>query len=246
MKGINSTDLTKRRAKEEIENILTRGASPIDDPSMRRWITNIIKNGGSVYLMTDFHLYKRKHKGSNQCVKRSDFDLIMNRVRNIPETDLLIYLGDLVDGEFTDAKEVIKEFKDVKCNRIITRGNNDLFTYGQYRDMGFKYVVYSFIYDNIIFSHCPIRIDSDNMTNIHGHLHSTEQRPPTYWIPYKNMIDISYIGGRTKPILLQDALKSIKSYKKIISEDPTHFNESCDVFDMINNEYLYDIDPYDD
>lgn len=236
----------KQRHNEDIANELSKRSQPIKDESLTTFIRNIEKNGHDVWVMTDFHLFKRDKKGDVKCHKRSDYDRIKRAVENIPEDDLLIYLGDLVDGEFTDVQEVKKFFKGVTCNLIITLGNNDLFHYNSYREMGFRYVLYAFEYDNMIFSHYPIA--NTGIYNIHGHLHSTDDRRPCYWIPFTNQMDVSYFGGRVKPIKLRDIANpsTFKKYKKIVSEDKTHFNESVDIFNYVNIKNGLLDDPYDD
>lgn len=239
--------LEKQRTKEDIMNAFAKQSQPIKDESLTTYIRKFEKDGHDIWVMTDFHLYKRDKKGGLTCHKRSDFDRIKSAVEKIPENDLLIYLGDLVDGEFTDPNEVKKFFKDVKCNRIICLGNNDLFNYNIYREMGFRYVLHSFEYNRMIFSHYPIK--NNGLYNIHGHLHSTEIRHPVYWIPYTNQMDVAYFGGRVKPIKLYDIAnpKAFNKYKKIVSEDSSHFNESYTIFEyrqMIDD--YFNEDPYDD
>lgn len=233
-----------QRHKEDVANELSKRSTPIKDESLSRFIGNIERSGHDIWVMTDFHLYKRDHKGETKCHKRSDYDTIKHAVEKIPEDDLLIYLGDLVDGEYTDSKSIKEFFKNVKCNRIICLGNNDLFNYNTYREMGFRYVLYAFDYKGMIFSHYPIT--NTGIYNIHGHLHSTNERHPNYWIPFTNQMDVAYFGGRTKPIKLYDIAnpKTFNKYKKIISEDKSHFNESYDIFELIQRTYLPD--PFDD
>ena len=239
--------MEKQRSKEDVMNAFAKQSQPIKDESITTYINNFEKNGHDIWVMTDFHLFKREKKGSMKCHKRSDYDRIKSAVEKIPQDDLLIYLGDLVDGEYTDVNEVKKFFKDVKCNRIICLGNNDLFDYNKYREMGFRYVLYAFEYKHIVFSHYPIK--NDGLYNIHGHLHSTETRHPVYWIPYTNQMDVAYFGGRVKPIKLYDIAnpKTFNKYKQIVSEDSSHFNESYTLFEynQMVIKYYHD-DPNDD
>jgi calcineurin-like phosphoesterase family protein len=248
MKGMNTMDkIDKQRNKEDIMNTFAKAATPIKDESLNAYINNFEKNGHDIWVMTDWHLYKRDKKGGLTCHKRSDYDRIKSAVEKIPEDDLLIFLGDIVDGECTNSNEVKKFFKDVKCNRIICLGNNDLYHYNTYREMGFRYVLHAFEYKRIVFSHYPIK--NTGLYNIHGHLHSTEIRHPVYWIPFTNQIDIAYFGGRVKPLKLYDIAnpKTFNKYKNIASEDSSHFNESYTIFEyrQLVDEYLND-DPYDD
>ena len=238
---------SSQRNKEDIMNALSKQSSPIKDESLNAYINRFEKDGHDIWVMTDWHLYKRDKKGSNKCHKRYDYDRIKSAVEKIPQDDLLIYLGDLVDGEYSDLKSVKQFFKDVKCNRIICLGNNDLFHYNAYREMGFRYVLYAFEYKRMIFSHYPIK--NTGLYNIHGHLHSTKIRHPVYWIPFTNQMDVAYFGGRVYPIKLYDIAnpKTFDKYKKIASEDTSHFNESYTIFEyrQLIDEYFNE-DPYYD
>lgn len=230
-----------RRKLEDSMNELAHRAKPVKDESMVRFINRITDSGGKIYVATDFHLYKREKKGSSKCHKRSNYDAIHTALCKLTSQDLLIYLGDLVDGEFMQ-KELLKDFfKDLKCQIIMCLGNNDLFEYGFYRDLGIRYVLYAFEYKNMIFSHYPI--DNNGLYNIHGHIHNSK----TYWTPYKNHIDVAYFGGREKPIELYSIAnpKAFKEYSSKIKEDPSHFNEQA-AMDLFNS-YLYSYDdPVDD
>jgi hypothetical protein len=62
-------------------------------------------------------------------------------------------------------------------------------------------------------------------------------------------MDVAYFGGRVKPIKLYDIANptTYNKYKKIASEDSSHFNESYTLFEYRQtvDEYLTE-DPYDD
>lgn len=235
------------------ENNFTKFAKPEKNTYISRMLDECVRTG-TIWLMTDLHLYKRDTKGSHACHKRKGYHDVVERINNIPESDVLICLGDIVDGEMNDPKIIKDIFKNVKCKMILVRGNNDLFDYTTYRDAGFRYVVYTFVYKNYVFSHYPI--DNNNILNIHGHMHSNpENHLPTYWLPFKNHIDIAYFGAREMPVTFDDMIKpsTFKEYKKIIKEDPSKFSnllttESGDLFDIINSGlYGYTTeDIYDD
>jgi hypothetical protein len=88
---------------------------------------------------------------------------------------------------------------------------------------------------------------NDNDTNIHGHIHGYK----TYWIPYKNQVDVAALGGRVTPVELNKVIGAQKSYSKTIKEDKSHFEEGYyvtntgDVFNEVMGE-LTIVDPFND
>jgi calcineurin-like phosphoesterase family protein len=172
----------------------------------------------------------------------------LKAVNNLPENDLLINLGDLVDGEFTESDELKEVINNIKCNKILVRGNNDLFDKRFYKSCGFLYVIDSFIWKDILFSHMPIK--NDNELNIHGHTHGFR----TYWVPYTNQIDVGAFDGRVKPVKLNSILGKQKAYAKTIKEEPEHFDESARIkmngdmftFVMFSLDKNFIPDPFED
>lgn len=215
-------------------------------PEISQIINDTFRKGNQVYCTTDWHLWRRDKKGSTSCHKRSDFNKIINTIKDtINDGDLIIHLGDIVDGEFTNEDELKKILIDIPGRKILVRGNNDIFSYNFYRSCGFDYVTRSFTWANNIFTHMPIK--NDALVNVHGHIHGYA----TYWIPYTNQIDVAYMGGRTQLIKLMDVLGNQKKYSKTIKEEPEHFNESTtSLFETVCVEYSQLLnkmhDPYDD
>lgn len=220
-----------------------------ESESIERIIDNTIRRGHNVYLMTDWHLWVRKEKNKPECHKRNGFYKLIKTINDtLDKNDLLIYLGDLVDGEFENKKELEIVLKTIAGKKILVRGNNDLFSLPFYEKCGFSKVVDSFIWHNIIFSHIPLKNDND--LNIHGHLHGCK----IYWVPYKNHVDVGALGGRVKPIKLKQVIKAQPEYAKTIEEDKSHFNEgyipiinSSNIFEECMNRTISFIpDPFDD
>lgn len=234
-------NMVKRLKDPDDKTIETNGICDLIDST--------IKSHHNVWLMTDWHLWRREKKGVNRCHKRSDFNSIIKTVNEIPEEDLLINLGDLVDGEFKDSDDLKDVIKNIKCKKILVRGNNDLFDKKFYKSCGFLYVVDSFIWKNILFTHMPVK--NDNELNIHGHIHGYR----TYWIPYTNQIDVAAFNGRVEPVKLNSILGKQKSYAKTIKEDPEHFyDESARIkmngdmftFVMFSLDKSFIPDPFED
>ena len=202
-------------------------------------INKTLKSGHKVYLSTDWHLWLREEKDKPQCHKRSDFNTILNNMRDtVKPDDLLIYMGDLVDGEFQNKNELKEALQSLSgLNMIMIRGNNDLFDKSFYKSCGFRYVVDSFVWNDIIFTHVPVK--NDHKMNIHGHIHGYR----TYWLPYTNQIDVGAYEGRKKPVDLKFIINKQSSYAKTIKEVPEKFDESFDLFESINHRVE---DPYHD
>lgn len=229
--------MTQREKEDKLVETLK---DPDEDNKPARIIDEAIRNKHKVYCATDWHLWKRITKGKPKCNKNKDFEKILKNVNEtLTKDDVLIYLGDIVDGEFTEKEELKSILKTIPGKKILVLGNNDLFTKEFYKSCGFDYVVQSFVWRNVIFTHMPIK--NDHELNVHGHLHGYR----IYWIPYKNQIDVAALGGRKELVELQDVLKKQKNYAKTIRESPEHFNEgyslpSLALFDIICGERIDD------
>lgn len=196
-----------------------------DSGKLSRMIDQCLRRWHKVYCATDWHLWVRKEKGKSECHKAKNFEEILKSVNEtMTKDDILIYLGDLVDGEFQDKEELKSVLKTIPGKKILVRGNNDLFTSTFYKSCGFCDVVESFVWHNVVFSHMPCKNDND--INIHGHIHGYK----TYWIPYTNQVDVAALGGRVTPVELNKVIGAQKSYSKTIKEDKSHFEEGYYVF----------------
>jgi calcineurin-like phosphoesterase family protein len=234
----------KRRLKEE--RLMKRLKDPDEKKDENRnickLIDHVLSNKGKVYLSTDWHLWLRDVKDKPQCHKRSDFDTILNNMKNtITPDDLLIYMGDLVDGEFQNQESLKIVLQSFRFPMVLVRGNNDLFDKSFYKSCGFLYVTDAFTWGNIFFTHVPSK--NDCSVNAHGHLHGYGR----YYIPYTNQIDVAYLNGRKEPVDLMKVLRAQKAYAKTIKECPEHFNEQLydNIFDQVNTVYIEDPFPDD-
>lgn len=211
-----------------------------------KMINDCNRLGHKVWLATDWHLWLREEKDKPDCHKRSDFNQILNCIRErVGNDDLLIYLGDLVDGEFQDKNALKTALLSIGKKMVLVKGNNDLFTDDFYKSCGFKYVVQSFKWNNCLFTHVPVD-DNKCDLNIHGHLHGFHK----YWIPYSNQIDVAWLGGRKEPVHLKNCMLAQPKYSKIVKVEPEHFGEHAiltDVFTrvFVNNGRVYDPFPDD-
>jgi len=186
-----------------------------------RLIDKTLASKHKVYLATDWHLYVGKEKNKPECHRCKNFkDIVKNVNEVMGKDDMLIYLGDLCDGEMENEKDEMKSIlSTIPGHKVLVLGNNDLFTPAFYKACGFEYVTQSFEWNDMLFTHVPCK--NDNKLNIHGHIHGYK----TYWIPYSNQIDVAALDGRVKPVELKTVIASQPSYAKTIKEDPSHFDE---------------------
>lgn len=215
-------------------------------------IDETLKNKHKVWLGSDWHLWHRTgSKGSKTCKKRDNFDEIIKNISNVEEDDMLIFLGDLVDGEFSDKENIKKVIKGLPPkNKVFIRGNNDLFDASFYKSLGFKYVTYKFVWHNILFSHPPL--EHDYSMNIHGHIHfnykDNNKRKAQYWVPYNNHICVFDKTGKLTE--LKDVMNSVREYSKHIEVDEEkveelHKKRETGVFEYAMSVYMYEnTDPF--
>ena len=233
-------------SEDFLDEKLKHPSSSTDNSDINRMINTAIKNHHKVYLMGDWHLYKRIEKGKPACKERQPaFNHIIANIRkDIGVDDVFIYMGDVVDGEFQEKDKLKRVLRGIPLpqNSIMVRGNNDTFDKSFYNACGFKYVVDQFIWGDIIFTHIPVK--NHNSMNIHSHLHSGM----CYWIPYTNQIDVAYLGSHEKPVELQDVINAQKSYSKLITEKPEMFDEHYVALNIFHEAFHVHMieDPFDD
>lgn len=237
--------MTNQQKEDKLMDAL-KHPSESHSAEISRLIDDTIKKKHKIFCMSDWHLFIRKEKGKPECHKRSNFDEIINNLKIIQPDDLLIYLGDLVDGEFQDKDSLKNVILPMNFNKILVIGNNDLFDVNFYKSCGFKYVVRSFVWHDILFTHCPVK--NDNHINVHGHIHGCKR----YYVPYTNHVDVGFLDGRKVPVELYSLIKIQPKYSKLIKECPEHFNEgyehhpSSNMFIEVMSEKGFTEDPYRD
>ena len=237
--------MTNEQKEDKLMDAL-KHPSESHSKEISKLIDDTIRKRHKVYCMSDWHLFIRKEKGKPECHKRPNFNEIIKNLKTIQPDDLLIYLGDLVDGEFQDKETLKNVILPMNFNKILVIGNNDLFDVNFYKSCGFKYVVRSFVWHDILFTHCPVK--NDNHINVHGHIHGCKR----YYVPYTNHVDVGFLDGRKVPVELYSLIKIQPKYSKLIKECPEHFNEGYGFnvandlfFDVMNNSLPIE-DPYRD
>ena len=173
-------------------------------------INETLKNGNQIWLTTDWHLIVF-NKETGAISKRPNYDQIIETYSQIPENDLIINLGDLIDSEVEDQNNLnmLKEdLSKIKTPMILIRGNNDVLPKAFYTDtLDIDVFVdgNSFQYKDILFSHA---CEENNMRmNVHGHSHFSCRY---YLVKPTNQVDIFNINR--SPILFKDIEKVYKDY----------------------------------
>ena len=228
---------SNRKKEDKLGNTL-KHPHTLHSKEIAKLINDTLRRKNNIWVCSDWHLWLRDEKGKPKCHKASYFDKVFSNYKDtVKDGDLVIYLGDLVDGELADEKsfdELRDTIKALPGTKVMVRGNNDLKDPNFYKSCGFKYVVQAFVWSNVLFTHIPIENAFD--LNIHGHLHGYK----TYWVPYTNQIDVGAFEGRKKPVELLKLLRSQPIYAKGIKEQPEHFNESVSIFDLEMSEHTED------
>lgn len=160
-------------------------------------IDRILDNANGIYMGTDWHLWKEK---DGVMSKNPKFDqIIRNCTTKLGMNDVLIYLGDLVDDEFTNKEELKRVLLQIPGTKILVKGNNDIFDNEFYYQCGFKVVTDGFTWSEYTFTHYPSA--NTSRINFHGHLHGHEY----YKNDYRNHADI--YSDDYKLVKLMDAVK---------------------------------------
>lgn len=187
-----------------IKTRTTTSAADLIDATLQR--------GNQIWLTTDWHLMVFDKK-TGTISKRPNYDQVVETFSQIPEGDLIINLGDLIDSEVEDPYHLnaLKEdLAKIKAQMILIRGNNDVLPNEFYTDtLGIDIFIdgNSFQYKDILFSHaCE---ENDVRMNVHGHSHFSCRY---YLIKPTNQVDIFNIN-RT-PILFKDIDKVYEDYWK--------------------------------
>lgn len=182
-----------------------------------------IANGGTVWLMTDWHLIRYNKKTGEFYERDNAADIVVTTVSAIKEDDVVIFMGDLVDSEcYTDypvvqlyrkLATICSVFKKAKKKYFLI-GNNDTEITKIYKELGFDEVVPCILFrGDIVISHMPFKC-KDAKYNIHGHLHIGDpdmKYTGHYWPQYgveKTRQHINVFNNERHPVdLIKDVLE---------------------------------------
>ena len=169
-----------------------------------------LQRGNQIWLTTDWHLITYDKK-TGAISKHPNYDEVIETFSKIPENDLIINLGDLIDSEVEDQNNLNmlkKDISKIRASMILIRGNNDVLPNKFYTDtLGIDVFIdgNSFQYEDILFSHA---CEENNMRmNVHGHSHMSRRY---YLVKPTNQVDIFNVN-RT-PVLFSDIDKVFKEY----------------------------------
>lgn len=198
------------RAREDKINQQILDASAAKSTPIAKLIDDTYLKNHQVWVMTDWHLLKFD-KATKTVFPNPHLNTILRNAKSkIRQNDLLIYLGDICDGEVEKKDKIAKYLFEIPGIKILVRGNNDLFPDSWYLRNGFKYVTPKFVWNNILFTHRPQ--DNANKTNIHGHIHGSCRYFNSEISHFNNQIDVAWLNGRTEPIPLSYVIKKQPAY----------------------------------
>lgn len=137
-------------------------------------INKILDSVEDFYLSSDYHLWqtKRKNLFTAKPIENINELIIRNQQLTVKSTDVFIFLGDLVNDEFTNKEELVHILNKLSGYKILVQGNNDIFDESFYETCGFNKVVKGFKWNNYVFTHYPISVPEPYI-NIHGHIHGS-------------------------------------------------------------------------
>lgn len=127
------------------------------------------------WLITDTHFYHDKMT-TEWGIRPSGYNekIISNCKRLFAPQDIIIHLGDVIFYKCPLLKDILDSIPGTK---ILTMGNHDRRSRTWYMRNGFAFATDSFVLDDAIFSHKPIRdLPTGCRINIHEHFHNTDHR----------------------------------------------------------------------
>lgn len=164
------------------------------------------------WIISDTHFCHTKL--IEQGHRPADFEeRIKRHLRVVKPGDILIHLGDICMGNDAVGNSFLK---DIKCTKILVRGNHDHKTSNWYIDHGWDFVCRTFtdkyFQKKVIFSHEPYMFLDDRFDyNIHGHLHDLD---PSHHPEYVKSLSSKHIlismeKQKYKPVNLRTLLDTV-------------------------------------
>ena len=155
-----------------------------------------------IYLSSDWHIFKDHYKNEKNEVNVKE--IVSWCEDHIKPDDIFMYLGDIsfryIDEKDKEASQKIMH--KIPGHKILILGNHDVFiNEDYYTKCGFEYVFQEFEWNNIIFSHRPLKMETDpKKLNIHGHMHKEVTYRTSNGNQHVNVYPAFY---NNKPITLQ-------------------------------------------
>ena len=129
-----------------------------------------------IWLSSDWHFFKNHYKKEVNFVNTRD--ITQWCYKNLKDDDVFIYLGDISfryanEEDQLKSQEILKKIPAGK--KVLVLGNHDKMLGEDYfTGCGFDYVVEDIYWQNYLFTHKPVRMDTypEDVINIHGHMHT--------------------------------------------------------------------------
>lgn len=179
-------------------------------PIFQKW-----SNGGSVYIISDTHLFDadRAYMGYD-ISEEEQIDILKKRCH---KSDTLIHLGDVGNPEL---------FSKIKAHKVLIMGNHDesASRFEKYFDEIFTGPLW--VSEKLVLSHEPLNLYSGVTGkpiafNIHGHDHSGELFNDKYHLDIVQNI-YGYIPLNLKDFIRDGHLKQVKSIHREIIDNATN------------------------
>lgn len=151
------------------------------------------QNNKNYWLVSDTHF---NHSKLEEWQTRSGKwqEKLWKSLEAIPENDILIHLGDVSIG---NDKEINERIGNLKCTKILIRGNHDQKSLKWFTDCGWDFVCdgldINYRGEYVYLTHRPTQRHPKAKYNIHGHTHGNDHRNHEHRHFYDNFyhIDIS-------------------------------------------------------
>ena len=129
-----------------------------------------------IWLSSDWHFFKNHYKKEINFVNTRD--ITQWCYKNLKDDDVFMYLGDISfryanEEDQIKSQEILKKIPAGK--KVLVLGNHDKMLGEDYfTGCGFDYVVEDIYWQNYLFTHKPVRMDTypEDVINIHGHMHT--------------------------------------------------------------------------
>lgn len=130
----------------------------------------------NIWISTDWHLLKNKKKKGLEYLNDNADSYIDNQVKTVGPDDAFIFLGDLTDDGIINRQYLDRNIQRLSGKyKIMIIGNNDLWDFNYYYNLGFDLVTHYLVWRNFIFTHKPNTNIPESMINIHGHYHGKKE-----------------------------------------------------------------------
>jgi len=167
------------------------------------------------YIITDTHFNHERIKEMG-AGRPDDYEQrLWDSIALLDEGDTLIHLGDICIGADERVHALIK---NLRCKKILVRGNHDNKSYSWYLSHGWDFVCEEIVMrvrkKMILFTHAPVGVLPGLYANVHGHLHGDGERR------ILTMIDNDHRRDEAEAVGYQlsyhyDAAPDIRGYRPI-------------------------------